>query len=124
MTFTDWWSIISTVIGVVLLVWDVYLLGESKKEKEIHKSQVKIWQHYANGISNSSLNLGSTKFDSTSDLQEAIKVLQTVSFYLYKSLNEERLFSDEEVKQQQIKTQEKYDNLLSPKNFNSVTPIK
>jgi len=132
MNASEIWSVISTILGVILLVWDFYMLGESKKqkeifnkEKEIHKSQVKIWQHYANGISNSLLNLDfSIDKDpqSNKNTQQAIKALNTVSFFLYKSLNEERLFSEEEIKQQQIDTQNQYNQILN-KQPTSTPPV-
>ena len=51
------WSIISTLLAVGLFGWDIWQLASSRKneelqlkEKQLHKSQVKIWQHFANGI--------------------------------------------------------------------------
>ncbi|MFA6184756.1 MAG: hypothetical protein WC720_01255 [Candidatus Shapirobacteria bacterium] len=131
MNFTEWFSILSIIVGIILFGWDIYLLGESKKqkavfdkEKEIHKSQVKIWQHYANGLSNSLLNLGfSAEREQNSKLEQAIKSLQTVSFYLYKSLNEERLFSEEEIKKQQLETESQYKQFFNKPKVSTEIPL-
>ncbi len=117
-----WWSIVSTILSVLLLMWDVYQFGENRRTKDIHTSQVKIWQHFANGINNGMMEindgLDKGKFSSTQDVQIAIKSVLPETYALYKSLNEERLFSEEEIKNQQLETEKYFQDLLKLKNTN------
>lgn len=129
-----WWSVISTILALLFLGWDIWQFSSSRKDKDVfekekdrHKAQVKIWQHYANGLSNSLLNISGTVpgsgFTSVNDVQQSIKALQTVSFYLYKSLMEERLFTDDEVKADQLKSQAYFDNFLKTNRQSTISNI-
>ena len=107
--FLFWWSIISTVFGVVFLVINVaqlvaYLKEKSLilKEKEIHKSQVKVWQHHANGIQMALFVATVGKYSVVDDLRETVKAIHQDAQALYSSLNEERLFTEEEIKERQV----------------------
>jgi hypothetical protein len=108
-TFLFWWSIISTIVGIISLIFNAgqvvaYIKEKSLilKEKEIHKSQVKVWQHHANGIQMGLFILTMGKFSSVTDILEATKALHQTAQSLYQSLNEERLFTDAEIKEKQI----------------------
>ena len=72
------------------------------KEKEIHKSQVKVWQHHAHGIQMGLFVTTVGKYTAVDDLRESIKALHQDAQSLYESLNEERLFSDAEIKERQL----------------------
>ncbi len=98
-----WWSIVSIIIALGLFIWNIWQLSANKKEKEIHKSQVKVWQQHASGLMLGLKTLVSGQFSSVKDMQEAAKISQGNASSLYISLNEERLFSEEEVKQRQLK---------------------
>ncbi|OHA87925.1 MAG: hypothetical protein A2653_00140 [Candidatus Zambryskibacteria bacterium RIFCSPHIGHO2_01_FULL_43_25] len=108
-SFLLWWSVISTILGVIFLVANavqlaLYVKEKSLilKEKEIHKSQVKVWQHHANGIQ-MGLFVGSLgKFSAVDDLRELVKAIQQDAQSLHKSLTEERLFTDEEIKERML----------------------
>lgn len=106
--FFFWWSVISTIIGLGFLCWDIWQLSASRKEKEIHKSQVKIWQHHASGLLHGLLSLVQNEFSSPKDIQNAAKTLQANAYSLYTSLNEERLFTEEEIKQKQLRQEEEF----------------
>ena len=113
--FYLWWSIFSTVVALGLLGWDIWQLSASKKEKElgekdreIHKAQVKLWQHHASGLLHGIIALAQEKFTSIDDVQKAAKVSQASAYSLYTSLNEERLFTEEEIKTKQLKTEEEF----------------
>jgi hypothetical protein len=107
-----WWSIISTIFGVISLIFNAaqmvaYIKEKSLilKEKEIHKSQVKVWQHHASGIHMGLFILSLGKFSSVEDLREGVKSQQQEAKSLFDSLNEERLFSDEEIKERQLQNE-------------------
>jgi len=121
------WSVISTVIGVGLLGWDIWQMASSRKnqeiqlkEKQLHKAQVKIWQHFANGISHNLILISEAiHTDKFKNLEvqgfgEIIKGIQANANALYTSLNEERLFSEEEIKQRQLEQEERFGQLLRP----------
>lgn len=103
-----WWSIISTILGLVFLGWDIWQFSSNRKEKEIHKSQVKLWQHHASGLLHGIISLVQEPFSSVEDIKQAIKVSQANSHSLYTSLNEERLFSEKEIKEKQLKQEEEF----------------
>ncbi len=110
--FSFWWSTISTLLGVIFLMVNIaqlvaYVKEKSLilKEKEIHKSQVKVWQHHAFGIQRALFVVTLGKYSSVEDIRESVKALQQDAQSLYTSLNEERLFSDEEIKQKQIQNE-------------------
>jgi hypothetical protein len=104
-----WWSIISTVLGVIFLVVNAgqlvaYVKEKSLilKEKEIHKAQVKVWQHHADGIQRGLFVLTYEPFTNLDDMKSAVRAMQQDAASLFSSLNEERLFTDEEIKERQL----------------------
>ena len=118
--FFLWWSIFSTVAALGLLGWDIWQLSTSRKEKEladkekeIHKAQVKLWQHHASGIMHGLITLSQETFSSIKDSQNAAKAILPSAHSLYSSLNEERLFTDEEVKAKQLRQEEESKQLQS-----------
>lgn len=127
------WSVISTLVAVGLFGWDIWQLASSKKneelqlkEKQLHKAQVKIWQHFANGISQNlfliSEAIRTNKLNNlkAQEFGEIIKAIQSNASALYTSLNEERLFSDEEIKQRQLEQEKQFKDMLSV----SISPSK
>ena len=115
-----WWSVFSTVAALGLLGWDIWQLSAnrkekelSEKEKEIHKAQVKLWQHHASGIMHGLITLSQETFSSIKDSQNAAKAILPNAHSLYSSLNEERLFTDEEVKAKQLRQEEESKQLQS-----------
>lgn len=122
-----------SIIGIILLCWDVWQLSEAKaksklmlKEKELHKSQVKVWQHFANGINHSLITLtealrqGKMQNLTTAGMEEMLRSVQANSNALYTSLNEERLFSEEEIKQRQLEQEKKMQEFYSASTSPSV----
>lgn len=123
--FFFWFSIVSTILGVVFVMGNVaqyVALAKEKdliqKEKEIHKSQVKVWQHHADGIQRGLFSMVVGVFSSTEDLREGVKSIYQNAQSLFTSLNEERLFTDEEIKAKQIQkekdTKEMLDRARNP----------
>lgn len=117
--FIVWWSVISTVLGVLFLIANVaqlvaYLKEKSliQKEKEIHKGQVKVWQHHARGIEMGLFAISSKPFESINDLKTSIVAMQQCATTLHTSLNEERLFSDTEIKERQLQKEHETTELL------------
>ena len=83
-----------------------------QKEKEIHKSQVKVWQHHADGITRGLFLLVHKGFSSVDDMKTSVESIQQVASSLAVSLNEERLFTDEEIKAKQIQKEDEQKKLL------------
>lgn len=114
-SFTFWWSIISTVIGIALLCVTIWQTKAALDEKKRSKSQVKIWMQDANGISLAMQRIIRDNLDgrysSTNDIANAIWALHTPAFALYQSLYEERCVSEEEYKEQQKEFQEEIKKL-------------
>ena len=120
------WSIISTLLAVGLFGWDIWQLASSRKneelqlkEKQLHKSQVKIWQHFANGINHNLLMISEAVRENklnklkASEFGEITKGIQASANALYTSLNEERLFTDEEIKQRQLENEQQFKTMMS-----------
>jgi hypothetical protein len=114
-----------TLVAIGLFGWDIWQLSASRKNKEIqlkekqlHISQVKIWQHFANGINHNLLMLSeairTNKLDKlkASEFGEVLKGIQASANALYTSLNEERLFTDEEIKQRQLDNEKQFKTML------------
>lgn len=117
--FLFWWSIVSTVLGIIFLMINIgqlvaYLKEKNLilKEKEIHKSQVKVWQHHANGIQMGLFVATVGKYSSVDDLRELVKALHQDAQSLYNSLNEERLFTEEEIKERQVQKEKETNERL------------
>jgi hypothetical protein len=106
--FYFWSSVISIFFNIILIIGNVWQLSAGRKEKETHKSQVKIWQHHASGLLHGIISIVLGQFSSVKDIQEAAKVSQANAYGLYTSLNEERLFTEEEIKAKQLKTEEEF----------------
>lgn len=111
-----WWSIISTISALLLLIWDVWQLSASRKEKGIHKSQVKLWQHHANSISIGLLLIQQGQFENPDAMKVSVGAMQNVAQSLYKSLNEERFFTEDELKEQQLQQQNEFKEALDRAN--------
>lgn len=131
------WSVISTLIAVVFFAWDIWQLASSKKneelqlkEKQLHKSQVKIWQHFANGINHNLLAISGAMRDEKLDkfkareFSEVITGIQATANALYTSLNEERLFTDEEIKQRQLENEQHMKSMFNSSPSASKPAIK
>ena len=110
MDFITWWSIVSTVIGVILLCVTIWQFLVSRNKGITQKAQVKIWMQEANGLS---IALGriigdnlSGRYNSTNDVCNAIWAVQASAFALYQSLYEERCISEKEYKERQKKIAE------------------
>ena len=119
-------NVFLTMVSIGLFGWDIWQLASSKKneelqlkEKQLHKAQVKIWQHFANGISTNLLLISeairTNKLDNlkAQEFGEITKAIQASANALYTSLNEERLFSDEEIKQRQLEREKQFQDMLS-----------
>lgn len=107
--FTLWYSIISTVVGLVLLIITVGLTVKAVLDSKNKKMQVKIWMQDANGIQQALSRIVRDNLDkrysSTNDMANAIFAIQASAFALYQSLYEERWLTEEEFKadQQELK---------------------
>lgn len=107
MDLITWFSIVSLIINVILIVYSYGLYVASKKEKESRNAQVKIWMQYANGITHGlqriTANFLEDLWTKKEDITGAVHSLEAVSFSLYQSLYEERVISEEEYKEEQKK---------------------
>jgi len=108
-----WWSIVSTILGIFFLLLGVWQFATNKKEKETHKAQVKVWQHHASGIMHGLIVFSQDLFSTVKDSQTAAKTLLPSAHSLYSSLNEERLFSEKEIKEKQLRTEAESKQLRS-----------
>ena len=110
MDFLTWWSIISTVIGVILLCVSIWLFLGSRNQETKKKAQVKIWMQDASGLSNALYRIiGDNlqdRFSSTNDVCNAVWAVQASAFALYQSLYEERCITEKEYKERQKKLSE------------------
>jgi hypothetical protein len=106
-SFIFWWSIVSTIIGIILLCITIWQTKTANDEKKRSASQVKIWMQDANGISLAMQRIVSDNLDkrysTTDDMANSIFALQTMAFSLYQSLYEERCITEEEYKEQKKK---------------------
>ncbi|MCL5094326.1 MAG: hypothetical protein M1355_04310 [Patescibacteria group bacterium] len=113
-----WWSVISTVLNVGLLLASVWLLSAEKERAKRKNSQVKIWQQDANGLSAALQRMISDVhnglYTTTQDMANTLWALQALAFSLYQSLFEERAITEDEYKQQQKELVEEYKKSRQP----------
>lgn len=102
-----WWSIISTLIGLILALVSIWQYWSSRSQKEKMKAQVKVWMQDANGISQALNRIVSDnlykRYSSTNDVCNSVWAVQSSAASLYQSLYEERCVTEEEYKQRQRK---------------------
>ncbi|MBP8961234.1 hypothetical protein KBG31_03365 [Patescibacteria group bacterium] len=121
-----WWSVTTTILSLVFLGWDIWQLATNRKsteiqlkEKELHKAQVKIWEHFASGINHGLITLTESfrqrKINQIEGMEDILRTIQGSSNALYTSLNEERLFTDEEIKQRQLEREENFKKMYAPR---------
>lgn len=115
----SWWTVVSTILSIIFLIANVAQLVAYKyeqslviKEKEIHKGQVKIWQHYAKGIQMGLFILSMGKFSTVEDVKTSINSVHQEAQSLFDSLNEERLFTDQEIKDRQLQKEKETKDML------------
>lgn len=113
------WTVISTILSIIFLMINIaqlvaYIKEKSLilKEKEIHKSQVKVWQHHAFGIQRGLFVITLGTYSAVEDIRQSVNALQQDAQSLYTSLNEERLFSDEEIKAKQVQNEKEMQERL------------
>ena len=103
--FLFWWSVISTIVGVVLLCCSIWQYFQSRNERDKANAQVKVWMNDANGISAALSRIVAdnlaNRYSSTNDVCNAVWAIQSSSFALYQSLYEERCISEKEYKERQ-----------------------
>lgn len=129
LDFFFWGTLISTILGVIFFMGNVaqyVALGREKelieKEKEIHKSQVKVWQHHANGIESGLFIVTFKEFSTTSDMKIAVEALYQVARALQTSLQEERLFSEQEIKDKLVQKDVEQKEMLERARQSSLPP--
>ncbi|MEN9647217.1 MAG: hypothetical protein RLY57_21 [Candidatus Parcubacteria bacterium] len=100
--FFFWWSIISTLIGFLFVIFSVWQYWVGKNQEEKNKAQVKIWMQDANGISSALQRIVKDNLDgrysSTNDMANSIWSVEAMSKSFYQSLYEERCVTEEEYK--------------------------
>lgn len=110
------YSVVSTVIGVILLIVSVGLTVKTWLDSKNKKVQVKIWMQDANGISNALQRVVSDnlegRYSSTKDMGNTIWSIQAMAFALYQSLYEERCLSEKEFIAEQKEVRAKSKKLL------------
>lgn len=113
-------SIILTLAGIILLFFNVWQYLQGQKEKEIIKSQVRVWMQSANGISLGLKRIVadnlSSRYSTTNDVCNAVWSLETSASSLYQSLYEERVMTPEEYRKRQQKILAKIDEQLLGEN--------
>lgn len=109
-SLTFWWSIVSTVIGVLLLCVTISQVIIARYERKRSSSQVKIWMQDANGIVIAMQRIVSDnlehRYSTTNDMANTVFSLQATASALFQSLYEERCVTEEEYKMQQKKYKE------------------
>lgn len=123
--FFFWWSVVSTIIGIILLCFSIWQVAQAQNEKIRKKDQVKIWMQDAFGLMQGLTRIVQDNLDkrysSTNDMANAVWAIQANALALYQSLYEERCVTEEEYKQSQIelrnelKKQQSKGNLLNNK---------
>ena len=110
---TDAVNAASLVINVVLIIVSVGLAVAGWKDRKNNKSQVKIWMEQANGVQQALQNIIQDKwnglYSSVTDVTNAVWAVKASAFALYQSLYNERVITEQEYKEHQMKIRERLD---------------
>jgi len=121
--FIFWWSVVSTILSVILLGVSIWQIVEGRKQKERSNAQVKIWMQNANGISLGLRRIIQDNIDKryskVNDVCNAIWALEASAFSLYQSLYEERAVTEKEFKEKQKRLEEEARDLRNQQNAQS-----
>lgn len=113
MSVTDVINTASLVINVVLIVISVGLAVAAWKDNQNKKSQVKIWMEQANGVQQGLQNIIEDKwrglYSGVNDITNAVWVVKASAFALYQSLYDERVITEKEYKEHQMKIRAQLD---------------
>ena len=105
--FFFWWSIISTLIGLIFMAISIWQYWENQSELKKNKAQVKVWMQDANGIRSALQRIVqdnlSKRYSSTNDMGNAVWSIEATAGSLYQSLYEERCVTEEEYRARQKK---------------------
>lgn len=103
--FFFWFSVVSVVLNIALLVWGYGQVVSNRKDKEQKNAQVKIWMQSADGVNQALQRIIQDKwqglYSSIHDVVNAVHVAHASAFALYQSLYEERAISEEDYKKEQ-----------------------
>ncbi|QHO63151.1 hypothetical protein [Candidatus Chazhemtobacterium aquaticus] len=110
MDTAEGWTIFTTVFGIISVGINIWQFSAARKDAEHKKSQVKIWQQDANGISTGLrrivVDVNNNMYSAVKDVANAVWTLEASAFSLYQSLYEERLVTEEEYKARQKEFEE------------------
>lgn len=113
MSVIDTINIASLVINIVLIIVSVSLAVASWKDSQNKKSQVKIWMEQANGVQQGLQNIIEDKwrglYSGVNDITNAIWAVKASAFALYQSLYDERVITEKEYKEHQMKIRAQLD---------------
>jgi phage-related protein len=130
--FLEWFSIISLIVNVILIIVSVGLTVLNWKASRKSKSQVKIWMEQANGVTTALQRIVTDKwnglYSSVSDVANAVWAVHSSAFSLYQSLYEERVLTEKEYKKEQMEQRayikKESRKSSTQKSSSSVKPIK
>ena len=112
--FFFWWSVVSTIIGMILVYYSIWQHSKVKNQEEKTKAQIKVWMQGANGISDALRRVVGDNIDkrysTTNDVCNAVWAIQSSAFSLYQSLYEERCVTEKEYKEGQKKIADAIEN--------------
>lgn len=98
--FFFWFSALSLVINVILIVLAYRQYVAGRKERDRRNAQVKIWMQSANGIQVALIRIIQDKwqdlYSSVQDVTNTIHALHSSTFAIYQSLYEERTLTEKE----------------------------
>ena len=130
--FFFWFSVVSLIINIILMVFAYGQIVGGRKEKERRNAQVKIWMQSAQGLHEALLRIIQDKwadlYSSVQDVTNTVHAVHATAFAHYQSLYEERAITEEEYKQEQkelresIRTNSKQENL--PTDTPKIVPSK
>jgi len=107
MDFFFWWSVVSTILSIILLCFSIWQYQKGQNQEEKIKAQVKVWMQDANGLSIGLKRIVgdnlAKRYSTTNDVCNAIWGVEASAFALYQSLYEERCVTEEEYKARQKK---------------------
>ncbi|MDB5204415.1 MAG: hypothetical protein JWP09_443 [Candidatus Taylorbacteria bacterium] len=134
INLSDWWSIVSTIINIILVCFSIWQYLEAENQKKKTKSQVKIWMQDAKGIVAALNKVQGIHHTKISDMCNSISMVEAFANSLYQSLYEERVVKEEDyqetekkksdiVTEQEIQQLKNRASLVEPNAVSSSKPV-
>lgn len=85
--FFTWFSIVSLIVNVILILITQHQINEADKQKERTSAQISIWVEYSKAIVSALSQVQKSKHSKDTDILNNVSLIELTAMYFYGSLN-------------------------------------